>query len=352
MFDPHVHLRDGEDSYKETLRHGLKVAEQVGLNAVGDMAKVTNRKEADTRLRKAQRIQSPVFYGFYIMATGTNVDELIKCHREFSPHCFGSKFFTCKSSVNEGISLASIVENLDELSEKNYRGVVYIHSEIPELFKSEVWSPKYPATHSFARNSESEWRGIEKILGVAVKRQYPLKIHFTHVTCPKSVELVDNARSVVDASCGITPNHFMLNYELIPADSSAMDYKVNPPLRSLKTAEEMFKLLKSGKIDLIESDHAPHTRDDKLKKHMSGIVGLPIWPYVMDYLEIQGFNQKQTDDLTHYNACRIIGVDIPLDRKHMNYNMHTEYESDAHVNTRELVINLKNYSSSLVSSRS
>jgi dihydroorotase-like cyclic amidohydrolase len=94
----------------------------------------------------------------------------------------------------------------------------------------------------------------------------------------------------------------------------------------------MIPLLKSGKIDFIETDHAPHTLDDKLEKQMSGFPGMPFYPsFIKQLCDIYEFSEKQIQELTHTNIESIFNIKIPLlNIKQPDFNLENEYEFDVY----------------------
>ena len=136
MIDPHVHCRDWSQSYKETVKHALFVAEKVGLSGIFDMPNTSppiNSKEAiKKRLTEADKIKSSVFYGIYAGLTSdkNQIKEVVKTWKELFPKVVGLKMFAGHSVGNLGI-----VEEEEQklvyqiLAEKGYDGVLVIHCE-------------------------------------------------------------------------------------------------------------------------------------------------------------------------------------------------------------------------------
>jgi len=113
-------------------------------------------------------------------------------------------------------------------------------------------------------------------------------------------------------------------------------YKVNPPLRQLSASIAILALLKEGRIDFIETDHAPHTLEEKTGKYMSGFPGLPYYPHFLRFLkEKAGFQDSQIRDLAHNNINGIFGLNLPELNKSPDLNLHGEYEVDVYQGVRE-----------------
>lgn len=345
MIDPHAHCRDWAQNHKETIEHALSVAERIGLSGIFDMPNtsppITTRELIEKRLEDAGRVKSPVFYGLYAGLTSdkNQIKEAVKAWREFFPRVVGLKMFTVKSGpsnleVSKGKEQKLVYQTL---SEEGYEGVLVVHCEKEALLKPNLWNPLNPSSHSYARPPKSEVISIVDQLLFADDLEFKGKLHIAHVSVPESVELIGASQrwSKVKVSCGVTPHHCLLNYELIPASREGLLYKVNPPLRNAGSSKKMLELLKQGKIDWIETDHAPHTLNEKLNPpYMSGFPGLPFYPHFLDFLKAEGFSEEQIRNLAHDNIISTFGFNLPERNISPNKSLHSEYEVDVYKNTR------------------
>ncbi len=345
MIDPHVHCRDWNQSYKETIGHALDVAEKAGLSGIFDMPNtnppINSRELVEKRLREANRIKSPVFYGLYIGVTfdKNQLKEAVATWREFFPKVVGLKMFAGHSVGNLGI----IEENeqrlvYQTLSSEGYDGVLAVHCEKESLLKPELWNPSNPVTHSYARPAEAEIKSIEDQINFAADYKFKGTLHIVHVSVPDSVELVDKERKQnrIRVSCGLTPHHAFLSYDSILESQEGLLYKVNPPLRDRDSAKGMLKLLKENKIDWIETDHAPHTLKEKLEKpFMSGFPGLPFYPHFLNFLKKEDFLEEKIKNLTHNNICNAFRISLAESGKNPDLELNTEYEVDVYKGKRK-----------------
>jgi dihydroorotase len=348
-----VHCRDENLSHKETIEHALSVAERVGLSAIFDMpnnSPVTNsRTNLLNRLAIAEKACSPVFYGIYggITSDEKKILEVVKAHRELFPRVIGLKMFAGHSVGNLGIINTKEQQKVYEiLADESYSGVLVVHCEKEELLRGGLFEPKCPASHSYSRPPIGEFISVQEQIKFAKEAHFKGTLHIAHVSCPESVYLVDQARnsSNLNITCGITPHHCLLDYEQIPESEEGLLYKVNPPLRGYEKRKVMLDLLHSGKIDWIETDHAPHTLAEKLGKvkdakgkpsYMSGFPGLPFYPYFIDWLKADGFSESQIKSLTHDNICKAFKINIPEREVVADKALHSEYEVDVYKNLRK-----------------
>jgi dihydroorotase len=344
MIDPHVHCRDWNQNHKETIEHALGVAERAGLSAIFDMPNtdppIISKELVKKRLNEADKINSQVFYGLYmgLTASPSQIKEAVATWKEFFPRVVGLKMFAGHSVGNLGI-IKEDEQRLvyQTLSNEGYNGVLAVHCEKESLLKQDLWNPLRPASHSYARPPESEIKSIEDQINFATSSQFEGRLHIAHVSVPKSVEIIDNARkqNAIKVSCGLTPHHCYLSCDSIPDAKEGLLYKVNPPLRDGNSSKNMLSLLKEGKIDWIETDHAPHTSKEKLEKpFMSGFPGLPFYPHFINYLRKQGFLDEQIKKLTHNNICSIFGFNLPEYEKTPDLGSHMEYEVDVYEGKR------------------
>lgn len=336
MIDPHVHCRDWGQSYKETIEHALVVAEKIGLSGIFDMPNtsppINSRKLIEQRLTDAGKIKSSVFYGIYAGLTSdkNQIREVVKSWRELFPKVVGLKMFAGHSVGNLGIVKEGEQKLVYQtLAEEGYAGVLVVHCEKESLLKPSLWNPSNPKSHSFARPPESEIESVRDQINFAQFYKFKGVLHIAHVSVPESIDLIEKVRQQkgIRISCGLTPHHCLLNYDLIPESKKGLSYKVNPPLRRQDFSKRMLAFLKQGKIDWIETDHAPHTLKDKLEEPFtSGFPGLPFYPHFLNFLKSSGFSNKQIRNLSHRNICDTFSVNLPELSKTSDFGLDREYE--------------------------
>jgi len=338
--DPHVHCRDGTQSYKETIAHALSVAERVGLSGIFDMPNtsppITSKKLIEERLALAEAARSQVFYGLYAGLTSNpaQIREVVRAWREHFPRVVGLKMFAGHSVGDLGIIRGEAQAVIYQtLAECGFGGVLAVHCEKEGALSPEVWNPASPRSHSYARPLEAEVASVREQIALARRYQFKGNLHVAHVSVPASVELIEEARQEgeIRVSCGLTPHHCLLSLACVPDSQSGLIFKVNPPLRAEGYRAKMMQLLGEGKIDWIETDHAPHTLKEKLEPpHMSGFPGLPFYPHFIEALRDKGFTEGQITSLTHDNICRVFGMNLPNRNKTPDRRLHMEYEVDAY----------------------
>lgn len=366
MIDSHVHCRDWKQSHKETIAHALSVAERVGLSGIFDMPNtdppITSRELVEKRLADAKKANSPVFYGLYIGITSDpdQIREAVDLHRTHFPKqgdkvgVIGLKMFAGKSVGD--LSVVDVEEQNDvynTLAFAKYKGVLALHCEREDCIHPEYFNPKVLATHDRARPEISELGSISDQILFARGQGFAGHLHICHVSAPDSVNVIELVRDSVREryapaffgriSCGVTPHHLLLDCYTAEDKEEAILYKVNPPLRNPLTREGLFVKCSMGEIDILETDHAPHTLDEKTgamdsqgkPQYMSGIPGLASWPDFVRILIKQGGATKELiNKMTHENVNRIFGTNIPELNLPIQEAPTGEYAFDAYKNLK------------------
>lgn len=337
MIDPHVHLRDGAQESKETVRHGLEVAWRAGLDAVFEMPNtdppLTGREAILRRMDLADRalrdLGVPILHGLYagLTAAPRQREEAVRAWRELFPRVVGLKMFAGHSTGGMGIvgeaDQRTVYRHLAELG---FTGVLAVHCEKESLMAR--WDPARPATHAAARPPEAETASVRDQIRFSNAADFPGHLHVCHASVPETADLVraaaDGGRRI---SCALTPHHALLHSGMMEGPDGLL-WKCNPPLRAAAMQERMLALLLEGRIDWIETDHAPHTLRDKRKGHASGMPVLPFLPRFLEVLRGCGLGAALLDRLTHDAVCAAFGMKIPNSGRIGEGNLSREYPFD------------------------
>ncbi len=280
MIDPHVHLRDWEQSDKETLRNGMETALRSGLTGLFEMPNtappLTSGETVLRRIADARKVLPDNFiYGLYAGLTNDYAQRqaMLELYEQLFPTVIGFKLFAGHSTGNMGIlDTEAQREIYRQLAGYGYRGILAVHCEKESELHPELWDPSHPESHSLARPAAAELASVKDQVSFAQDAGFSGILHVCHVSHPDTVEYIEEMREkgvTCTISCGITPHHALLNSEA--ADQRGNLLKMNPPLRDIAAQERIYEMLLSGRIDWIESDHAPHTLADKA----AGASGIP-----------------------------------------------------------------------------
>ena len=295
----------------------MDAAKKNGVVAIVDMPNtqppLTTRELVEKRLQTA--ISEGVTSGYYLYV-GASADpkqlrEAVEIIDE-NPKVLGMKLYAGKSTGNLEVSdekhQAIIYKTLAEVG---YKGVVMLHCEREDMFNMALWDPSRPYTWNLARPPQAEIESVKDQIRLAQEHSVKAHLHICHISVPESVEIVDEARGSMRISCGATPHHLMLSTNDMQSEDG-IAYKVNPPLRDFNSMRMLRDMLKAGRIDLIESDHAPHSKEEKTfspgkpaSSYMSGMPSLNIYSKLIEGLLFDAFSAAQIKELTYSNAKRI-----------------------------------------------
>jgi dihydroorotase len=358
----------------------LYVAERAGLSGIFDMPNtdpaITTRKLAEERLELAKQANSPVFYGLYIGLTRNpeQIKEAVKSWRdlfsatgEIAENNFGRVGIVgLKMYAGKSVGNLEIIKEEDQktvyntLANEGFDGVLAVHCEKESLFKPNLWNPSKPISHCYARPFNAEVESIKDQIKFSQAANFKGQLHICHVTNTDSVDLINEAKQEGRRiSCGVTPHHCVLDEDSMKKKDGIL-YKVNPPLRryEMKTKQSLLSILFSpvnfptfgssfllydlegGQIDWIETDHAPHTLEEKSNApYMSGFPGLPYYPHFINHLKKEGFSEELLFKITHSNIEEVFKIGIrPLEwkfSKNPDLSLHTEYGVDVYEDVRQ-----------------
>ncbi len=310
FIDMHVHLRDPGQEHKETVETGAKAAARGGFTTIvampntkpvvdnADVVHYVHNKASDVRL-------------INILQTGA----VTKGQR-------GEELSDIEAMVEAGIPALSedgkTVMNSQLYREAMTLAVKYdipvlAHCEDANMVKNGVVNAdKTMKKMGFAGISNA----VEDVIvarDIMLAKDTGAALHLCHCSTRDSVRMIELAKNEgIRVTAEVCPHHFSLTSADIPADDA--NYKMNPPLRTKADVEALRKGLKDGIIDVIATDHAPHTPIEKglgIKKAPFGIVGLETAAAVtMTELVDKGYlTIMQMAEKMSYNPAKILGLD-------------------------------------------
>ena len=328
MVDPHVHLRDWSQAAKETVRHGLAVAWRVGLSAVFEMPNtdpaLTSRRTIAQRIAHVERMREyiardepgseAIVHGLYagLTADEAQIEEIVAVHAEHFPRVVGFKLFAGHSTGRMGVVTREEQAAVwRRLALCDYRGVVAVHAESEELLRPDLWDPARPESHALARPPEAELHSVRQQVALAGEAGYRGSIHICHVSTPEALTYIasvrDGGATPFRLRGAVTPHHLLLSQD-VAAQSPVPAWNVNPPLRDPARRRRLWELTLAGAADWLETDHAPHTWNDKIGG-ASGLPGLPAFRLAAERLRDGGVDASRMERLTHTAVLEAFGID-------------------------------------------
>ncbi len=268
LIDAHVHFREPGQSYKEDWGTGSKAAVAGGVTTVFDMPNnqppILTVKDLDAK-RELIKGHSYVNYGLYLGYDGKNLKEV-----NSAKGIPGVKLFMANSTGDMGVS-----DGVRKLFEEGNKLVV-VHAEDESIIEknSKEYLAEFegrevdPAVHSKIRSPEAAAKAVRQICELAKETGHAL--HVAHVSCAGELEIIEEFE---DITCEVTPHHLTLcdsDYEVL-----GTKIRVNPPVREREDVFSMWKGVKMGEIDIIATDHAPHTLEEKEQGYLDAPSGVP-----------------------------------------------------------------------------
>ena len=269
--DVHVHFREPGFSYKETVRSGSLAAARGGYTDVCTMPNLSPVPDSPENLRaqldiikKDAVIKVHPYGAITVKEQGEALADLEGMARDA----------VAFSDDGKGVQSAEMMEQA--MTEAKRLGkIIAAHCEVNSLLHGGyIHDGEYAKNHGHRGiSSESEWRQIERDIGLAKKTG--CAYHVCHISTAESVALIRKAKADgVDITCETGPHYLILCDADLIEDGR---FKMNPPLRSPRDREALIEGLLDGTIDMIATDHAPHSAEEKsrgLEKSAFGIVGL------------------------------------------------------------------------------
>jgi len=306
VIDSQVHFREPGLEHKEDLESGSRAAVMGGVTAVFEMPNTNPNTDTVMRVHdKLERGHHRMYcdHAFYVGATAENAEELAELER--IPGTAGVKIFMGASTGN---LLVAEDEQLARVLAHGRRRVA-IHAE-DEARMNERKGERVegdPSSHPVWRDDESAMLATRRILRLARQARRP--IHILHVTTPAELELIAQHRDI--ATCEVTPQHLTLAAEdAYPRLGSYA--QMNPPIRSAAHRDGLWHWLRQGVPDVIGSDHAPHTKEEKAKRYPASPSGMPgvqtLLPLMLDHVAKGNMTLERLIDMTSAGVQRVFGL--------------------------------------------
>lgn len=323
--DVHVHFREPGFSYKETIRTGSLAAARGGYTDVCTMPNLNPVPDSVENIKKQIEIiekDAAVRVHPYAAITVGEKGEMLTDMKALSPYCIAF------SDDGRGVQSKDLMRSA-MLKAKALGKIIAAHCEDNSLLcGGYIHKGEYARLHGHKGIcAESEWKPIERDLRLA--KETGCKYHVCHISCKESVELIRKAKAEgVDVTCETAPHYLIFN-DMDLKESG--NFKMNPPIRSEEDRQALIKGLQDGTIDMIATDHAPHSSEEKsrgLQNSLMGIVGLETaFPVLYTYLVKKGIiTLERLIELMAINPRRRFGLQSTDDI--CVYDLQSEYKID------------------------
>lgn len=312
FIDVHVHLREPGFFYKETIKSGTLAAAHGGYTAVCSMPNLNPVPDCMENLEvqlKAICETACIEVVPYGTITVGEMGEKLAAYDEIVSHVCAF------SDDGRGVQNDEIMKKaMKKIS--GYNKIVATHCEDNSLLcGGYIHKGEYAEKHGHKGIcSESEWKQIERDL--ALVKETGVKYHVCHISTKESVELIRKAKAEgLDVTCETAPHYLTMNDSMLQEDGR---FKMNPPIRSEADRQALIAGILDGTVDMIATDHAPHSAEEKsrgLAKSMMGVVGLETaFPVLYTELVKKGIlTLNKLIDLMHTNPRNRFGVGTALE---------------------------------------
>ena len=271
LCDVHVHFREPGFSYKETIASGSAAAAHGGYTAVCTMPNLDpvpdSAEHLQVQLDAIKRGAAIKVLPYGAITVGEKGERLADMESMSDKVCAFSD--DGKGVQNDGMMREAMTVA------KRLGKIIAAHCEDNSLlFDGYIHDGEYARMHGHRGiSSASEYKQIERDLRLA--KETGCAYHVCHISTKESVELIRQAKARgVDVTCETAPHYLVLCDEDMQEDGR---FKMNPPLRSREDKKALIEGIKNGTIDMIATDHAPHSAEEKgrgLEKSLMGVVGL------------------------------------------------------------------------------
>ncbi len=310
FIDLHVHLRDPGFEEKETIVTGAKAAARGGFTTILAMPNtkpvVDNADVVNYVHQKAKNLAAVNVLQIGAVTKGQKGKELAEIHKMAQAN------IPAISEDGSSVMNADLYDRAMRIA-KEENIPVFAHCEDKNLARGGVMNAGEKAKELYLPGIANEAEDVIVARDIVLAHGTGAHLHFCHCSTRGSVFMIRQAKEKgIHVTAEAAPHHFTLSEEDIQRDDA--NYKMNPPLRSVKDVEAIREGLKDGTIDVIATDHAPHTAIEKgrsMRRAPFGIVGLET-AAALTYSELvlkDYLTPMQMAEKLSYNPARIIGLD-------------------------------------------
>ena len=323
--DVHVHFREPGFSYKETMVTGSACAARGGYTAVCTMPNLNPTPDSVEHLQQQLDLINAGacihVYPYGSITCGLKGEELADLEG------MADKVIAY-SDDGKGVQ-ADEMMNAAMLKAKELGKMIVAHCEVNDLLKGGyIHDGKYAAEHGHRGIcSESEWAQVARDIELIKKNGCPY--HVCHISTKETVDIIRKAKAEgVDITCETGPHYLVMDDSMLQEEGR---FKMNPPLRDITDREALVTGILDGTIDMLATDHAPHSAEEKakgLEKSAFGVVGLETaFPIMYTYLVKPGvMTMEQLLEVMVYAPRK--RFNIPLGNDFSIWDLEKEYTVD------------------------
>lgn len=332
LIDVHTHLREPGFIYKETIKTGSYAGAKGGYTSIAAMPNLNPTPDCYENLKiELDAIEKDAQINVYPYGTITKGEK----GEELANFEEMKEYVIAFSDDGKGVQSEAMMQHAMEEAKKVGKAIV-AHCEDNSLLKGGyIHDGEYAKIHNHKGIcSESEWGPIKRDIELA--RKTGCHYHVCHISTKESVEIIRKAKAEgINVTCETGPHYLTLNDMQIKEDGR---FKMNPPIRSEEDRLALIEGIKDGTIDMIITDHAPHSKEEKSKGlagSAMGVVGLEVaFPVLYTNLVKKGIiTLEKIVELMNTNPRNIfkIGTEIKIGEKAdlTVYDLEENYNIDS-----------------------
>ncbi|MGJ0427081.1 dihydroorotase [Methylocystis sp.] len=305
VIDTQVHFREPGAPHKEDLESGSRGAVLGGVVGVFDMPNTNPLTTGEAELAdKVARASGRMHCDFAFWVGGTHENAAHLSELERLPGAAGIKVFMGSSTGS--LLIADDAGIADVLSHTRRRAAFHSEDEDRLNLRKSLRIAGDPSSHPVWRDVETAVRSTRRLMNIA--REKGALVHVLHVTTEEEIALLAEHKDI--ASVEVTPHHLTMD---------ASDYarigtlaQMNPPVREARHREALWRGVAQGVVDVLGSDHAPHTLEEKAKPYPnspSGMTGVQtLVPLLLDHVNAGRLTLQRFVDLTSAGPARLFGI--------------------------------------------
>ena len=307
VIDTQVHFREPGMEHKEDLESGTRGAVLGGVTGVFEMPNTSPNTDSKAALEdKLARADGRAWcdHAFFIGATTENAERLGELER--LPGCCGVKIFMGSSTGTLLVADDAALERV--LASTRRRCAVHAEDEFRLrerlTIAQEGGDPRF---HPEWRDETAALNATKRIVSLARKHGHP--VHVLHISTAEEMDFLAGHKDI--ATVEATPQHLTLMAPDCYEELGTLA-QMNPPVRDARHRDGLWAALRSGIVDVIGSDHAPHTRKEKAERYPRSPSGMPgvqtLVPIMLDHVNAGRLTLERFVDLTAAGAQRIYGI--------------------------------------------
>jgi dihydroorotase len=305
VIDSQVHFREPGLEHKEDLETGSLAAVAGGVTAVFEMPNTKPLTTTpETLADKVRRARNRMYcdFAFYVGGTRENIDDIPEL--EQLEGSAGIKIFMGSSTGN---LLVDDEASLDRIIARISRRAAF-HAEDEDRLKARMHlrKPGDPSSHPVWRDPEAAMIATQRLVRLAEKHRK--RVHVLHISTAEEMAFLADHKDW--ATVEVTPNHLTLGADAYQRLGTLV--QMNPPVRDERHRAGIWAGVSSGVADVLGSDHAPHTREEKdhpYPESHSGMTGVQtLLPIMLDHVNAGRLSLERLVDLTSHGPQRIFGM--------------------------------------------